>query len=333
MILKPYELAKVKNNMDFFLFYGKNDGLKSQLVKELLKENIEESVFRYEEKEILDKKETFFENALSSSLFDNYKIFVINRCSDKIHELILDLFERQIKDLKVVIICELLDKKSKLRKIFEREKKLACIPTYPDTNEILSKLALTFFRNNKISISQQNINLIITKCSGDRINLENELKKIKIYLGEKKKISTEELLKLINLSENHSLSELIDNCLAKNTFKTVNILNDNNFTNEDCILILRTFLHKTKKILNLSIEFEKNKNLEKTISLAKPPIFWKDKEIVKTQLLKRKPENILNLIKDINKTEIQIKQNFNNSILIIHDFILEQCTLSSVSNN
>ena len=111
MILKPYELAKVKNNMDFFLFYGKNDGLKSQLVKELLKENIEESVFRYEEKEILDKKETFFENALSSSLFDNYKIFVINRCSDKIHELILDLFERQIKDIKVVIICELLDKK------------------------------------------------------------------------------------------------------------------------------------------------------------------------------------------------------------------------------
>ena len=159
------------------------------------------------------------------------------------------------------------------------------------------------------------------------------MKKIKIYLKAEKKISTEELLKLINLSENHSFSELIDNCLAKNTLKTVNILNDNNFTNEDCILILRTFLHKTKKILNLSIEFEKNKNLEKTISLAKPPIFWKDKEIVKTQLLKRKPENILNLIKDINKTEIQIKQNFNNSILIIHDFILEQCTLSSISNN
>ena len=333
MIVKPYELAKVKKNIEFFLLYGKNAGLKSQLITELLKGNNKESVFRYEEKEILDNREIFFENALSSSLFDNYKILVINRCSDKIHELIFDLFEKQIKDIKIIIIAELLEKKSKLRKLFEKEKNLACIPTYPDTNEILSQFALTFFRNHKISISQQNINLVVTKCSGDRINLKNELKKIKIYLGEKKKISTEELLKLINLSENHSLSELIDNCLAKNTFKTINILNDNNFTNEDCILILRTFLHKTKKILSLSIEFEKNKNLEKTIALARPPIFWKDKEIVKTQLLKRKPENILNLIKNINKTELQIKENFNNSILIIHDFILDQCALGSSSNN
>ena len=333
MIVKPYQLAKVKKDVDFFLFYGKNDGLKSQLIKELLKDDKEESVYKYEEKEILDNKEIFFENTFSSSLFDNYKTLVINRCSDKIHELILDLFERQIKDTKIIIIAELLEKKSKLRKLFEKEKKIACIPIYPDTNEILSQFALTFFQNHKISISQQDINLIITKCSGDRINLENELEKIKIYLGEKKKISTEELLKLINLSENHSLSELIDNCLAKNTFKTVNILNDNNFTNEDCILILRTFLYKTKKILSLSIEFEKNKNLEKTISLARPPIFWKDKEIVKTQLLKNKPENIVNLIKNINRTELQIKENFNNSILIVNDFILDQCTLSSSSNN
>jgi len=326
MILKPYELTKIKRNINFFLLYGKNDGLKSQLIKELLKENKDENVFRYEEKEILDNKEIFFENALSSSLFDNYKTLVINRCSDRIHKLILDLFKRQIKDIKIIIISELLEKKSKLRKLFEKEKKLGCIPTYPDTNEILSQIALTFCRNNKISISQKDINLIITKCSGDRINLQNELEKIKIYLKEKKKISTEELLKLINLSENHSLGELIDNCLAKNTFKTVNILNDNIFTNEDCILILRTFLNKAKKILNLSIEFEKNQNIEKTISLAKPPIFWKDKEIVKTQLMKRKPKNILNLIKNINKTELQIKKNFNNSILIIHDFVLEQCT-------
>ena len=333
MIVKPYELPKVKKNIDFFLLYGKNDGLKSQSIKELLKENKEESVFRYEENEVLDNKEIFFENALSSSLFENHKIFIINRCSDKIHDMVLNILKRGIKDLKIVIIAGLLEKKSKIRKLFEMEKKLACIPVYPDSNEILSQLALTFFRKNKISISQQDINLIITKCSGDRINLENELEKIKIYLGQRKKISTEELLKLINLSENHSLSELIDSCLAQNTFKTVNILNDNNFTNEDCILILRTFLHKTKKILRLSIEFEKNKNLEKTITLARPPIFWKDKEIVKTQLLKRKPENILNLIESINKTELQIKQNFNKSILIIHDFILEQCTLSSSSNN
>ena len=218
----------------------------------------------------------------------------------------------------------MLEKKSKLRKLFEKEKNLVCIATYPDTNETLSNLAQVFFKKIKIAISQQNINLIVDKCGGDRLNLENELEKIKIYLSNKKSISTEEISKLINLSENHTFSELIDNCLAKNTNKTVNMLNENNFTNEDCIIILRTFLFKAKKILGLSIEYEKNKDINKTINSAKPPIFWKEKDIIKTQLNKWKPEKIRELIYLISDIELQTKKSYNKSILIVTDFILNQ---------
>ena len=221
----------------------------------------------------------------------------------------------------------MLEKKSKLRKLFEKEKNLACIATYPDTNEILSGLAIAFFKKIKISISQQNINLIVDKCGGDRLNLENELEKIKTYLKEKKSISSEEISKLINLSENHTFYELIDNCLAKNTNKTINILNENNFSNEDCIIILRTFLLKAKKILNLSLEYEKNKDINQTINSAKPPIFWKEKDIVKSQLNKWKPEKIKELIYLINDIELQIKKNYNNSIMLVTDFILSQGNL------
>ena len=235
-----------------------------------------------------------------------------------------DFFNNKINDRIILINCGILEKKSKLRKLFEKEKKLACIPTYPDTNEILSNLALAFFKKIKVSISQQNINLIVDKCSGDRLNLENELEKIKIYLTEKKSISTEEISKLINLSENHTFYELIDNCLAKNTNKTINILNENNFSNEDCIIILRTFLLKAKKILYLSIEYDKNKDINQTINSAKPPIFWKEKDIVKTQLNKWTPEKISELIYLINDIELQIKKNYNNSILLVTDFILNQ---------
>ena len=86
------------------------------------------------------------------------------------------------------------------------------------------------------------------------------------------------------------MSELIDNCLSKNKKKTINILNENNFSNEDCILIIRIFLNKLKKILKLSNEFKKNKNIDLTISSAKPPIFWKDKEITKQQIFVWKPK-------------------------------------------
>ena len=324
MIIKSYELDKIKNNLNFFLFYGKNEGLKNQHIKQLLGKNNNSNVIKYDEKEILENEDIFFESILSNSLFENEKSIIINRGTDKINEIIINLIERNIDGITIIINANVLEKKSKLRKLFEKEKNLACIATYPDTNEILSNLALAFFKKIKISISQQNINLIVDKCGGDRLNLENELEKIEIYSTKKKSISSEEISKLINLSENHTFYELIDNCLAKNTNKTINILNENNFSNEDCIIILRTFLLKAKKILYLSIEYDKNKDINQTINSAKPPIFWKEKEIVKTQLNKWKPEKIRELIYLINDIELQIKKNYNNSILLVTDFILNQ---------
>ena len=84
-----------------------------------------------------------------------------------------------------------------------------------------------FFKQKKILISHQNINFIVNKCNGDRDILENELKKIEHFSKNKKEITFDDLMKLINLSENHGISELIDNCLAKNQKKTLNILNEN----------------------------------------------------------------------------------------------------------
>ena len=331
MIVKPYELDKIKNDLKFFLFYGKNEGLKRHYINQLFKNNKSKNVIKYEEKEILENEEIFFENILSNSLFESEKFIIINRSTDKISGIIIDLIERNINGVVIVVDAGLLEKKSKLRKLFEKEKDLACIATYPDTNEILSNLALTFFKKINVSISRQNVNLIVDKCGGDRLNLENELEKIKFYLIEKKSISTEEILKLINLSENHTFYELIDHCLAKNKNKTINILNENSFSNEDCIIILRTFLFKAKKILGLSIEYEKNKDINKTINSAKPPIFWKEKDIIKSQLNKWNPEKIKELIYLINDIELQIKKDYNNSILIVTDFILAQ-GYSEISN-
>ena len=325
MILKTYELAKITDQSNFYLLYGKNEGLKNECIKKILARN-NIKVFNYDEKQIKDEVEAFYENILSKSLFESDKAVIINRASDKIHEIIKDLINRNIVNVKIIINAGLLETKSKLRSLFEKDRNLICIPTYPDTNETLSKLSSVFFNKEKILISQQNINLIVEKCNGDRRNLYNELDKIKSYAINKKKISSSEILKIINLSENYGLSELIDNCLAKNKNKIINILNENNYNADDCIIILRTFLSKAKRMLKLAVQFEQNNDINKTINSAKPPIFWKDKEIVKIQLNKWKSNKIENLINNLNDLELKIKKNQNNSLLIITDFILEKST-------
>ena len=167
------------------------------------------------------------------------------------------------------------------------------------------------------------MNYLVDKCNGDRGLLKNELNKIEAYLSDKKKLNIEDMTKLINLGENHSIGELIDNCLAKNQGRTIKILNENIFTNEDCILIIRTFLNKSKRILKLAIEYRRSNNINQTLLTAKPPIFWKDKEIIKQQLSKWTPENIKKLIYKLNEIELLLKKNINNSTNLIRDFILQ----------
>ena len=327
MIIKSYEINKINPVLNnFLLFYGKNEGLKNEITKIIIKE--QSNILHYDEKEILDNENDFIESILTKSLFEEKKIIIIKRSTDKILKIIENLHSKNIEDI-IIFNADNLEKKSKLRSYFEKNKKLICVPFYPDNSQTLSKLAYNYLKDKKIVISQANINLIINKCNGDREALLNELQKIECYSIGGKKITGENIVQLTNLIENHSISELVDNCLAKNKKKIISILNENNFNNEDCIVISRLFLNKSKKLLQLSTEFKENKNIELTISTAKPPIFWKDKEITKKQINQWKPENIKELIYKLSEIELLIKKNINNSINLITDFILEQSALKT----
>ncbi|MDB0038744.1 DNA polymerase III subunit delta [Candidatus Pelagibacter sp.] len=330
MIIKSFEINKINFDQNkLVLFYGKNEGFKNEATNYLIKDKDE--ITKYEEKEVLENINDFIESILSKSLFENEKIIIIKRVTDKILKIIDEIDSKNIEDIKIILNADNLEKKSKLRSLFEKDRKYICVPFYPDTDQTLSKLTFNFLKKKKISISQSNINLIVNKCNGDRETLLNELNKIEYFSKNGKKITAENIAKLTNLIENHGITELIDNCLAKNKKKIINILNENNFNNDDCILITRTFLNKAKKILKLSSEFQNNKNIDLTISSAKPPIFWKDKEITRQQIYKWTPENIKQLLYKLSEIELLIKKNINNSINLITDFILYQA--SSNTNN
>ena len=328
MIKKSYEIKNLYKHYNYYLFYGKNDGAKREEIEKIILSNKNKSLSKYDEKYILDNSESFLTDIYSGSLFENEKIIIINSATDKIIEIIEEIFSKRDLNITIVIESDALEKKSKLRNLFEKKKELICVPFYPDTNETLSKIAYNYLKEKKLILSQSNINLILNRVNGDRGSLKNELKKIEFY-SKNKKVTSETILKLTNLRENFSISELVDNCLAKNQKKTILILNENNFNNEDCVQIIRIFSNKLKKILKLSQELEKNNNLDKTISEAKPPIFWKDKEITKKQISILKPKKIKNLIYKLNEIELNVKKNINISINLVTDFILEQSTIKN----
>ena len=323
MIIKTFEIIKKKfDTHNFFLIYGENEGQKNEIVQ-TLKNKLRGDIENYDETQILNNTEEFYAKIFNKSFFENEKIIIINRCSEKLYEVVENLKEKNISDIKIILNANVLEKKSKLRNFFEKSKELVIVPTYKDTSITLMEIAKKFFYNYKISISQETVNLLVNRCNGDRGHLKSELNKILIYIQDKKNISLEEIFKLTNLAENFSINELVDTSLSKNSLKTSEIINESNYKNEDGIMILRTFVQKAKRLLKLYEAKNENESIDSLINNYKPPIFWKDKPIVRRQLENWSKSKIKDLIISINKTEIFLKKNSSIGLILVFNFIYE----------
>ena len=324
MIIKPHEIEKLNLSKNkFFLFYGENQGHKNQIIDNNFKKIFLENTHIFEEAEILNNINNFFDQILSHSFFEKEKLIIINRATDKIKTILEEVIDKDIEDLVIVLNSNSLEKKSKIRSLFEKGKNTYCVPFYEDNNQTLNSIISLFFRNKKIPISQQLINVLIERSRGDRKNLKNELEKIENFSLNKKKLNLEEVMKLTNLADNYSASDLIDHSLAKNSKKTVTILNENNYSDEDNIIIIRTLLTKLKRLVKIYELIDEKKNIEQAISACKPPIFWKDKPLVIQQMKSWKKDHLKNLIYKTNEIELLIKKNSTIAKNILADFIID----------
>ena len=324
MIIKSYDLKNnLKKEVNIYLLYGQNTDLIDEIINKDIKKSFSDNFYNYEETEILSDKDNFKESIFNKSFFEKEKLIIINRATDKILDLIKDIVEKKDSDLKIILKSNILEKKSKLRNFFEKNNNLIIVPFYEDNYQTLLYLTQNFLRENKIKISTQNINYILEKAKGSRKNLRNELDKIKSFSLSKKLIEFDDLLKITSSAENYKISELTDQCLAKNRNKTINILNENISSIDDNILILKSFLYKLKRLKKLKEEIENKKNQDQALASYKPPIFWKDKDIIKKQLNTLSITDIKIFIKKVNELELLIKKNASLSNEITNNFIFE----------
>ena len=324
MIIKNFELKnKFKEDICYYLLFGPNVGLIEETINKILIPKLSKNIFKYEEDEVISNIDSFMENITTGSFFDEDKLIIISRVSDRLLEIIKKIIEKKIANIRIILKSQALDKKSKIRIYFEKSDQTFIVPFYEDDQRSLLNLAKNILNESKIKITPENLNLILQKAAGSRINLNNELKKIIQYCQNKSSINRDEILKITNLAENFKISDLVDCYLLDNKKKLTNIINENNVSEEENMLILRTFLNKLKKLKKLR-ESMIDENIELAISKFKPLIFWKDKDIIKKQLKMLNLKQINILIKNINYLELEIKKNFGISKNLINNFFLER---------
>ena len=330
MLIKSYEILKKDLNLlNSFLIYGENTGLKQDIVKSVIelkeKKNIKYKQFKFEEEEIIKNQNDFFNLIFSGSLFDKKKVIFVNRTTDRLFNLISEISKKNIKDILIFFEADQLEKKSKIRNLFEKDKNLVCIACYQDNNFDLIKIINDEIKQTKIKLSTESINLLIERASGDRNNLRNEVNKLKSFALNKQMVSYDQVKELTNMVGNYQNDYIVNICLNGDKKKLNKILRENNFSFEDFLILLKIFSKKIHRLHKIKIFNRLEKNLDQIFNQIRPPIFWKEKEDVKKQVRLWNEKKLNLIIKKINEIELNCKKNHELATNITLDFLATVC--------
>jgi DNA polymerase III subunit delta len=329
MIIKSYEVNKkdkIISNNNFYLLYGENVGLKKDIRDLIINTKNEKAEYvTFYENDILSDEENFYNSFYSGSLFSNKKIITINNCSDKITKHIENIFDKNLEDVLLIIYSDILQKKSKLRNLFEKSKKAICIACYLDNERDLQNIMINELNKSKINLSREIINLVVEKSNYDRNNLKNEIEKIKSYSHNQNKINLEDIKYLINFSGEYKSDILVNECLSGNIFQYKKVLYEFYSNTINQIYLLRILSNKVHRLLNIKKEENDYSNMDSLLNSAKPPIFWKDKEIVKKHLKIWKRNRLKKVISEINETELLCKKYPQVSKMIFVSLFTKLC--------
>ena len=336
MILKSYEIEKKLPNLskhNLLLLYGENVGLKKDIRNKIKIEMNEKEVntefLSFYENEIIDNEDNLYNSIYSGSLFSNKKMITINNGTDKILKFIEDIYIKYPENLILIIFADILEKKSKLRIFFEKNSTALCIPCYLDNNRDLEKILTSELRKNNITTSRESINFLIDKSNNDRINLRNEIEKIKAYSLNKKNLKVEEIKSIVNFSGEYKSESLINECLNGNIIQYKKIISELYINTVNYVFLLRILYNKIQKLLNIKKLENNTKDIDFLINSVKPAIFWKEKPIIKKQLSIWKVGDLKKITNEINEIELSCKKNHLVSKAIFFNFFNKLCKQAS----
>ena len=331
MILKSYELQKNPSNFlkyNLFLLYGENDGLKKDIKKSIeikKKQDTNIELLSLYENDIINSEENFYNSIYSGSLFSNKKIIIINNGTDKILKQIKDIVDKYPENVFLIIFSGVLEKKSKLRNFFETNIKTLCVPCYLDSDKDLEIILRTELRKSNIMLQREAINLLIDRSNGDRNNLKNEIEKVKSYAINKKNLEINEIKSLTNFSGEYKVDNLINECLCGNILQYKKILSELYINTLNQIFLLRILSNKIQRLLSMKELGNNYNNLDSLLNASKPPIFWKEKTMVKKQLTIWSLNDLKTTMHEISNIEFLCKKNPQISKIIFFDFFTKLC--------
>ena len=333
MILKSYIVEQNLNLLDQYnsvIIYGENNGLRDDIKEEIKKINPTFEIINLFQDEIINNKNLLFNTINNTSLFNSKKIIFIHEVSDKIFSELEECAEKKVEDIKLFVLANILDKKSKLRNYFEKKEYLAALPCYKDNER-------TLFKNIKDKLKEYQgltpelIDIIMQNSNLDRRIINNEIMKIKSFFY-KKRMNKQDLDILLNIKATDDFSLVRDSCLIGNKKKINQLIGEIDLLPEDTYFFLNQISSRVSKLLEIQHVNKTVNDQELAMETLRPKIFWKDKPIYLEQLKRLNSDKLKKILSDIGNLEILMKKNsaIKNDVLL-KNLLINICDIANAS--
>jgi DNA polymerase-3 subunit delta len=334
MIVKSFS-ANFKELLkkNFTLLYGENISLIFEIEQKIIKEAKNNNglvVKKYQEEYFLQNKDVFEQFINSESLFGDQELVIISESTDKI----LEIFDNTIastNNKKIIFLSSLLTKRSKLRNLAETETDFNCIACYDDTPVQLQSILLQKLKDNKISVSREFLNSIFEVNSLNRQDINDAITKIQL-IQSTSNIKEENLKNIFYSSSHNDNFEIINFCLLGDKKNINKVLSNIYIQGINFNEILAALKYKVNKLIEISVSNTSDLNVNQLVENYKPPIFWKEKNMVKEQLRRWTNGELNKLMEIIYETEINCKKNYEISNTILQQFIVSTSNKSCLRN-
>ena len=323
LLEKNYSLIEKTKSI---LFYGENLGLKKFFKKFIIENNKNSKAVSFLQDEILSNTNLLFNELNNLSLFEDKKIIFIDNVNDKILKVLEEHLDG-VPNFQLFIFGQILDKKSKLRSYYEKSNIYGLVPCYEDSVITIQKIIQDELKNYQ-GVSSVNINIILEACGNDRVKVYNEIDKIKSFF-EDKKITTNNLSRLLNSPRVDDFNELKDVVIKGNKHETNKLLTSTIIDQDRAVYYLSLINQRFYKIIDI-IKAKRERSIIETVNNIKPPVFWKDKQNIVDQVKMWNLKKIQIILKKIFDLEIILKSSSNiNKNLLIKKLLIDVCYLAN----
>ena len=331
MIIKSFSIdyEKLFNLYKVTLIYGENYHLKNEIaikLTDIFKNNAYKITFIKQE-DLLKNIQIFDDYLNQDSLFEENEILIIKDTTDKL----LNYIEIEKIEKKIILLSENLQKKSKIRNIVEKNNTCACIACYEDDEKTLKNILRQGMNEIGIKITNDNLEQLFSINKLNRNDINSGIEKLKLITKEKK-LTNEMMASLFNTTSSFDVFQISNVLLSLNIKELKKILSNFYHFSFNFNEILGPLKYKINKLISI-YEFDiDEKKISSLIDKFKPPIFWKEKNVIQTQMSKWTKQELIVLLEKINQIEIMCKTNYEISETIFNKFLLDIVTKKVLIN-